>query len=157
MNAICKMAAGLGALFMVSACADGPELAPLATGAAGPSFSELPTQDLARGQCALVLWMQRARPQRLLVTLDRPAVAKIEIEGKTIELARVSQSGQPLFGQFPQSHYRGEGMTLGVSFAVDETKGLGGGAVVSSAVVEYVDAKGWMTIIPAAGIIACQT
>ncbi len=157
MRSWCKTIAVLGAL-MVSACADETKTASGATAMqAVPFLGELPMQDLGRGQCALVLWAQRASPQRLLVTLNQPAVARIEVEGKTIELARVAQSGQPLFGQYPETRYRGEGLSLGVSFTIDTAKGLNGGAVVSSAVVEYVDAKGWMTIIPTAGLIGCQT
>lgn len=147
----------LGAFAILSACADGASVAPAAMNPAGSVLSELPMQDLARGQCALVLWAQRSPPQRLLVTLDRPAVARITVEGKTIELARVSQSGEPLFGQFPLTRYRGDGLTLGVSFTADNARGAGDGARISSAVVEYIDDKGWTTIIPAAGLIGCQT
>ena len=148
----------LGALLM-SACANGPpeKTPPVVATSGGTSLGELPAQQLTKGQCALVLWSHKSLPLRFLVTLDQPAVARVQVEGKMIELVRVAQSGQPLYGQFPEQHYRGDGHSLGVSFAVDAAKGLNGGAVVSSALVEYVDAKGWTAIIPAAGLIACQT
>ena len=122
-----------------------------------PKLAELPTQQLARGQCALVLWSRNATPVRFLVTLDQPAVANVMVQGRIVQLARVEQTGQSLHGQFPQQHYRGEGISLEVSFARNDARELAGGAVVSSAVVEYVDAAGWTSIIPAAGLIACQS
>jgi hypothetical protein len=121
------------------------------------TLAELPTQQLARGQCALVLWSRNSPPVRFLVTLDQPAVANVMVQGRIVQLARVQQTGQSLHGQFPQQHYRGEGISLEVSFTRADARELAGGAVVSSAVVEYMDAAGWTSIIPAAGLIACQT
>jgi hypothetical protein len=67
------------------------------------------------------------------------------------------QSGQPLYGQFPEQRYRGDGVSLTVSFSASAARGLAGGAVISNAVVEYVDGNGWASIIPAAGLIVCET
>jgi hypothetical protein len=149
------------AALLLAACASGPaaeQSAMQATEATGMStLAELPTQQLARGQCALVLWSRNSTPVRFLVTLDQPAVANVMVQGRIVQLARVQQTGQSLYGQFPQQHYRGEGISLDVSFARDDARELAGGAVVSSAVVEYVDAAGWTSIIPAAGLIACQS
>jgi hypothetical protein len=131
--------------------------APVADATGMPALAELPMHSLARGQCALVLWSRNSTPVRFLVTLDRPAVANVMVQGRIVELARVQQNGQSLHGQFPEQHYRGEGISLEVSFAREDARELAGGAVVSSAVVEYVDAAGWTSIIPAAGLIACQT
>jgi hypothetical protein len=88
--------------------------------------------------------------------LDQPAVARVSMKGRVVELARVSQNGQSIHGQFPEQHYRGEGMALGVSFMPDDARQLAGGAVVSSAVVEFDDPAGWTSIVPAVGVIACQ-
>jgi hypothetical protein len=151
-----KASAILWTVLFASACAGAPKSTP-ATMTSGPVLGELPPQDLARGQCALVLWAQQMPPQRVFVSLNDPAIARVDVGGKVVELARVSQSGQPLFGQFPKTHYRGGGLSLDVSFVADKAKELNGGAVVSSALVEYVDAQGWTTVIPAAGLIGCQT
>jgi hypothetical protein len=118
-------------------------------------LAELPTQQLQRGQCALVLWSRDATPVRLAVTLDQPAVARIRPNGRVIELVRVAQSGQSLHGQFPEQQYHGEGFSLEVSFIADDARQLAGGAIVPSAVVKYVDANGWTSLLPAAGLIAC--
>lgn len=152
---------GVLGLWLLSACAILPEKT-LTSDAIGfatrmNSLSELPTQQLAKGQCALVLWSHGSPPGRILLALDRPAVARVQIDGKQLELTRVSQSGQPLYGQFPEQRYQGGGLSIGVSFAPDTARDLTGGAVVSSAVVEYIDAEGWTAIIPASGLIGCQT
>lgn len=149
------------AALLLAACASAPteeqRAAPAADTAGMPPLAELPTQQLASGQCALVLWSRNTTPVRFLVTLDQPAVANVMVQGRIVQLARVQQTGQSLHGQFPQQHYRGEGISLEVLFTRDDARELAGGAVVSSAVVEYVDAAGWTSIIPAAGLIACQT
>jgi hypothetical protein len=120
-------------------------------------LAELPTQQLQRGQCALVLWSRDTMPVRIAVTLDQPAVARISPKGRVIELTRVAQSGQSVHGQYPQQQYRGEGFSLDVSFLADDARPLAGGAVVSSAVVKYVDANGWTSVMPTFGLIACQS
>jgi hypothetical protein len=123
---------------------------------ATPVLDELPPQDLARGQCALVLWAQRGTPTRIVMTLSQPAVARIRLSGRLMDLARVSQNGEAVHGQFPSQAYRGEGVSLSLSFTAENASPLTGGAVVPSAVVELVDGNGWTSVIPAAGIIACQ-
>lgn len=149
------------AAMLMAACAGGPSGDQAATAVAdpmgAPALAELPTQLLARGQCALVLWSRNSMPVRFVVTLDQPAVARVSVKGRVVELARVGQSGQSIHGQFPEQQYRGEGISLEVSFVADDARQLAGGAVVSSAVVEYVDPAGWTSIIPAVGLIACQT
>lgn len=149
------------AALVLAACAHGPsaqQVSPPATTAiTEQSLSELPTQQLVQGQCALVLWSRDSTPVRFLVTLDRPAVARVKMKGRVLELARVAQNGPSIHGQFPEQQYRGEGVSLGVSFVAGDARELSGGAVVSSAVVEYVDPTGWTSVIPAVGLIACQS
>jgi len=153
-----SMLAAIGAV-LVSACANGPagKTGTMAGTPAESSFGELPAQTLNQGQCALVLWSRKSPPLRFLMTLNEPAVARVQIQGKMVELARVAQTGQPIYGQFPNQRYRGEGLSLSVTFSSDNMGPLNSGAVVSSAVVEYSDAQGWTAIVPAAGLIACQS
>jgi len=69
------------AAILLAACASGPpdgeRLAPVADPTGMPALAELPTQQLARGQCALALWSRNATPVRFVVTLDQPAVARV--------------------------------------------------------------------------------
>ncbi len=146
---------------LLAACAGGSSgeqpTAAIADPMGAAALAELPTQVLAQGQCALVLWSRNSTPVRFAVTLDQPAVARVSMKGRVVELARVSQNGQSIHGQFSEQHYRGEGMALEVSFMPEDARQLAGGAVVSSAVVEFDDPTGWTSIIPAVGVIACQS
>ena len=121
----------------------------------GPLFGELPAQELKRGECALVLWSRKQPSVRFLMALNNPAVARVQIQGHVEEFSRVVQTGRPIYGQFADQHYRGNGTSLEVNLSADERSELSSGAIVS-AVVEYSDAQGWMTVVPAAGLIACQ-
>jgi hypothetical protein len=158
---IARVTVGAIATLLLAACAGGSSGEQPATAIADPmgaaTLSELPTQVLMQGQCALVLWSRNSTPMRIAVTLDQPAVARVNMKGRVVELARVSQNGQSIHGQFPEQHYRGEGMAFEVSFKPEDARELAGGAVVSSAVVEFDDPSGWTSVIPAVGLIACQS
>jgi hypothetical protein len=157
---IARLTVAATATILLAACAGGSSGGQPTTAVADPmdaaTLSELPTQVLRQGQCALVLWSRNSTPVRFAVTLDQPAVARVSVKGRVIELARVSQNGQSIHGQFPEQHYRGDGMSLEVSFTPEDARHLAGGAVVSSAVVEFDDPTGWTSVIPAVGVIACQ-
>jgi hypothetical protein len=152
-----KLWPAMAALLLAACASTPPAEQPAANAIDMPALAELPTQQRARGQCALVLWSRNSTPVRFAVTLDRPAVARVSLQGRVVELVRVAQSGQSIHGQFPEQHYRGEGISLQVSFVADDARQLAGGAVVSSAIVEYDDPSGWTSVIPAAGLIACQS
>mgnify|MGYP003578955794 CR=1 FL=1 len=158
---IARLAAAATAAMLLTACASGSSSVQPATAVADPvgaaALAELPTQVLMPGQCALVLWSRNSTPVRFAVTLDQPAVARVSMKGQVVELARVSQDGQSIHGQFPEQRYRGQGMSLEVSFIPEDARQLAGGAVVSSAVVEFDDPNGWTSVIPAVGLIACQS
>jgi hypothetical protein len=79
------------------------------------------------------------------------------MKGRVVELNRVTQSGRAIHGLFSEQRYRGDGISLEVSFAPEDARLLAGGAVVSSAVVEFDDPIGWTSVIPAVGLIACQS
>jgi hypothetical protein len=158
MKTICQITTTIG-LVLLSACAVMPDRKPTmqtASAPANPGLGEVQAQKLNSGQCAMALWERRMPPSRILVALDKPAVARIELGGKQIELARVSQSGEPVYGQFPEQRFSGAGISLGISFAAGDARNVSGGAVLSSVLVEYVDAKGWISVIPATGLIGCQ-
>jgi len=145
----------------LTACARSGPSGGMSVAAADPmgaaALAELPTQVLSPDQCALVLWSRTSTPLRFAVTLDQPAVARVNMKGRVVELSRVTQSGRAIHGQFSEQRYRGDGISLEVSFAPEDARLLAGGAVVSSAVVEFDDPTGWTSVIPAVGLIACQS
>ncbi|MBX3479206.1 MAG: hypothetical protein KF842_02320 [Caulobacter sp.] len=122
----------------------------------GLAFAELPPQELAAGQCALFLWARTSPPRRFLMATQNPASARVSLDGRTLDLPLSAWDGEAVYGVHETQTFAGEGVTLTVRFTAEERKGLVGGLVVPSASVEYRDAAGWETVIPAAGMIACQ-
>lgn len=122
---------------------------------AGP-FGEVAPQSLQPGQCGLALWTVAPSARRIFWAYAAPPVARMVIDGRTLDLPRVEESGEPLFG-FP-SHARYAAGTLSVSVDVDfeSRSDLVGGAVVRAGTISYVDSAGAELILPVAGLLACQ-
>ncbi len=130
------------------------ETAPAPTG--GLPLEALPTQTLASGQCALFLWARTTPPRRVFMALQDPAVARIRIEGRSLDLPRTAAEGESAYGHTPMQRYEGGGITLTMTIQMDARSGLVGGAVIPTGSLEYRDAKGWETVIPVAGMVGCQ-
>ncbi len=146
-----------GACVAVSLGAASPalaEAAPARTG--GLPLEALPTQALASGQCALFLWARTTPPRRVFMALQDPAVARIRINGRSVDLPRTAAEGESAYGHAPMQRYEGEGITLTMTIQMDARSGLVGGAVIPTGSLEYRDAKGWETVIPVAGMVGCQ-
>jgi|GEM_PF-1676574 len=123
---------------------------------AGLIFAEIPPQELASGQCALFLWARTSPARRFLMATQNPASARVSLNGKTLDLPLTEWDGDSVYGLYEVQVFSGEGITLTVRFTAEARKGLVGGLVAPEASVEYRDAAGWETVIPAAGILACQ-
>jgi hypothetical protein len=123
----------------------------------GVPFGELAPQKLANGQCALFLWANTSPARRILMATQNPASARVVMKGKTLDLPLTSWDGEQVMGLYEQQTFSGEGVTLTVRFRPEATRGLVGGVVARDGSVELKDAAGWETVVPAAGMIACQT
>ena len=148
------MAAACAVAVCVAASSAFAEPAPAPTG--GLPLEALPTQTLASGQCALFLWARTTPPRRVFMALQDPAVARIRIDGRSVDLPRTAAEGESAYGHAPVQRYEGEGITLTITIQMDARSGLVGGAVVPTGSLEYRDARGWETIIPVAGMVGCQ-
>lgn len=122
----------------------------------GLVFAELPPQELAPGQCALFLWARTTPARRFLMATQNPASARVSLDGRTLDVPLTAWDGEAVYGLHEIQTFSGDGITLTVRFSAEERKGLVGGLVAPNATVEYRDAAGWETVIPAAGMIACQ-
>ena len=127
----------------------------LAAPPAEVGLQEIPAQRLESGQCALFLWTRDQPPKRVFVALQSPAVARVKVDGRVLELARVAWEGEAQFGHPPMQRFAGAGLELTVRIQTDTRSGLVGGAVAPAATIEYRTA-GWETVVPAAGMIGCQ-
>lgn len=125
--------------------------------AAETVLQELPTQKLAPGQCALVLWTRDAPARRVFMALTQPSVAKLQSAGRTVDLARTDTQGEAVYGHFPQQTFAGAGWEVRATVTFDTRGALVGGALAPSGSLEVRDAKGWTTVTPVAGMVACQS
>lgn len=132
------------------------ETAPAPAGTGLP-LQELPTQTLAKGQCALFLWARTTPPQRVFMALQDPAIARVRIGGRSVDLPRTAWEGEGVYGHYQRQSYAANGVTLDVTVQMDARSGLVGGAVVPTGAIEYRDAAGWQTVVPVAGMVGCQS
>jgi hypothetical protein len=79
------------------------------------------------------------------------------MKGKTIDLPLTAWDGEQVMGLYEQQTFAGQGLTLTVRFRGETPNGLIGGVVAREGSVELKDAAGWETVVPAAGMIACQS
>ena len=145
----------LAGALLAGCAATGPDRTP-PPAAAGLPLSELPAQNLQKGQCAMFLWARTTPPRRVFMALHDPAMARIVVGTRTLDLPRTGWSGEASFGHYPEQRFAGPGFDLRVSVQMDARPGLSGGAVVPSGLVEYRDNTGAETLIPVAGMVACQ-
>ena len=122
----------------------------------GVPFGELAQQKLAPGQCALFLWANTSPARRILMATQNPASARVVMKGRTLDLPLTAWDGEQVMGLYEEQTFTGEGLTLTVRFRGETPNGLIGGVVARDGSVELKDATGWETVVPAAGMIACQ-
>lgn len=120
-------------------------------------LQELPTQTLRSGQCALVLWTRTTPARRVFMAINDPAGAKVQVGGRTVDMARTAWSGDAVFNHYPQQSFSGGGWTVKTVVDFDTRSGIVGGAVAPSGTLELTDAKGLSTVLPVAGMVACQS
>ena len=116
----------------------------------------LPPQTLAAQQCALFLWQKSEQPRRILMALDTPPIARVQIDGRLIDLPRIEISGDLQWGHFPHAVYSGSGLTLRLDLVIEDRERLIGGALVPEGSLSIERENGWSMIVPVAGMIACQ-
>lgn len=121
------------------------------------ALQELPTQKLAPGQCALVLWTRTAPARRVFMAVTEPAGARLQSAGRTVELLRTASSGEAVYGHFPEETFAGGGWEVKATVSFDTKGALVGGALAPSGSLEVRDARGWTTVVPVAGMVACQS
>jgi len=132
-----------------------PQKAP-APNDGGVPFQEIAQQQLAPGQCALFLWARTSPARRILMATQNPASARIALKGKTLDLPLTAWDGEAHLGIHELQTFTAGGVTLTVRFNGQPRQGLIGGLVAEDGSVEMRDTQGWETVVPAAGMIACQ-
>jgi len=155
------MRVGLAGLAAACASASAPPARPTASPlpaaqAVGVTLQELPPQPLESGQCALVLWSRTPKPERLIMALNDPALARVQIAGRLVELPQVEREGRQTYGHFSNQRYANERLSITLRVQFDPQENLVGGAVARDGALEIVDNTGWTAAIPVGGLVACQ-
>lgn len=124
--------------------------------ATGLPLGEARAVQLQSGQCALALWTLDAPATRLAIAVSQPAALRVNIDGRTLDLARSDYQGDPVFGHYPRQSWAGDGIVVTLRTGFSTREGMVGGAVTQDATLSYRGAGGEEVVIPVAGLVACQ-
>ncbi|WP_380877367.1 hypothetical protein ACFB49_12510 [Sphingomonas sp. DBB INV C78] len=130
--------------------------APAAQPDDGLPLGTLPRQDLAAGQCALFLWKAGNEARLVLMARTAPAVARIMLGGRLMDLARTNGVGENPDGLFANAVYSDGATTVTVEATLERRPNLQGGAVVTNGSLRLDQASGESFVMPAAGLLACR-
>lgn len=148
---------------LLGACAT-PEAAPkppptsanaLAVAGMEDAREGLPAQELKIGECGLFLWTRREDPQFVFFSRSGEETAEYWFQGAQVSLNRTALGGD-IFGQ--QLTEQDFADASGKSYQLRMTPGdmLVSGQRVPEASMTITDSEGWKTLIPLAGVTACQ-
>jgi hypothetical protein len=151
MNA--KLALLAGAVLLAACASNGGKPVPPAPDV--PIAGSLPGQDLAPGECGLFLWTQ-GTPRRFIYFSRAGAATAESMLAETRQTLALVRQGGTLFGQFmtEMDYVTPEGES--VSLQITPGDMVDGGQKIASGRFKLLNAGGWETVIPVAGLRACQ-
>jgi hypothetical protein len=117
-------------------------------------LTELPTQTLAKDECALVLW-ERATGRRVAMLMARPEVIRVVIGGVETRLPRTSSDGDPVVGFAPRSQFSGNNIRIATVLTIVGND-VAGSAIVRDGIISVTGSDGVEVIAPVAGIAGCN-
>lgn len=113
-------------------------------------------QALPAKGCAVFLWAPVAdRPMVAMASAD-PAMIRLSIDGKVVDLARRSEQGAGGYGFAAITDYASATLTVTLDMTIAPRADLSNGAMVPRATLR-LDRQGQDTVIvPVAGLIGCS-
>jgi hypothetical protein len=141
------------ALAAGAASAQGPRRADPAPSIA---VEALAPQTLVKGKCGLFLWTRTADPQFVFVAFDTPAEARMRVSGRNVTFERVAFDGLPRAGHFERQTFQAGDLSIEAEIDWDDVRPVRDGALVRQGTVRLRAASGWETLMPVAGLSACQ-
>ncbi len=122
----------------------------------GALFGVLPPRKLATGECGMFLWSRNT--ERALVFFGKDSgVARAMISGHEVDLMRAAVDGREAFGQFENQTYAVGNERLQIDVKFEHRDGMGRGVIIQPGTLTLINGDGWQTILPVAGIVACQS
>lgn len=114
----------------------------------------LAPQKLASGDCGLFVW-KASTPKSFLLFSQNTKGTGLWYNGSEEPIQIVAQSGEPAFGQFPDTRYtRPDGQALSLALSTPEP--LEDGLAYKSGKLSFTTSDGWEKIIPVVGLSACK-
>lgn len=115
----------------------------------------LPTQSLLPGECGLFLWTRREQPEFVFFSKGASETALFWSDEKTLVLDRVRFGGEVFGQQLTQQGFRAsDGRDIHLSMTPGDE--LISGQRIPEASLTITDDEGWKTLVPVAGVTACQ-
>ena len=145
-------------MLLLAGCGGGgarPATAPLAADDGIP-LNTLPRQNLAAGQCGLFLWKAGNEARLVLMAQVQPAMARIALDGRLVDLPRINAQAGDTGGLFADAIYSDGGTTVALNIRLEQRSGLEGGAVVTDGTLRLDRANGDGFVMPVAGLLACR-
>lgn len=118
-----------------------------ALGAIGP-------QQLPASGCAAYLWSV-SEPRRLVAMAD-PARLRLQLDGKTVDLARASAEGVAGLGLARSTRYAAGGLSATLELTVVERGDLAQGGLAPEATLTVRSGDGDAMVMPVAGMVGCR-
>ena len=117
------------------------------------ALGALPQQALPPSGCAAYLWSRSEPPQ--LVAMATAAGLRMQIDGKTADLARTGAEGVAARGLPATARFAGGDVVATLEMSAVERPDLTDGAVVPQAVLTVERAGKDSIVAPVAGLIGC--
>lgn len=121
---------------------------------AAPVLDALPKQALPAKGCAAYLWSVADRRFVAMASAE-PASLRLSLDGKVIDAARASQSGQGDYGFAGQMGYASGETVATLEMTITRRADLIAGAAVPSGTLTIVRGGGDSLVVPVAGLIGC--
>lgn len=120
-----------------------------------PSLGPIGRQALPAKGCAVFLWSNAARRELVAMALADPAVLRLQLDGKSVDVARATAQGAAGFGFSTLTEYRGAEIVAVLDMSVEVRRDLTGGAVVPAASLRIERPGRDVLVAPVAGLIGC--
>ena len=144
----------LGSLFV--ACASTQETKKAAKPEVQSSEAGLNAQTLSPGECGLFLWTTSAPRKFVFFSKAGTDKALVYLGGEAVQMVLTGADGD-IFGQFmTDMHFDPGDGRESLNVFVEPGALLDQGQRTETARMTFTDAEGWETIVPVAGVRACQ-
>lgn len=131
-------------------------LALLLQTAVPPTPGVLPKQDLPAKGCAAYLWSIADRNLVAMASAD-PAVLRVAIDGKVVDVERATESGAGDYGFAGVTTYAGNGIAATLDMTIQRKADLVAGAAVPSGTLTIGRTGQDSVVVPVAGLIGCAS